>query len=418
MAAAATATAAAAAPLRAHHQQQQLRRQGAAADVDAAEAALHGARWLQARAAACEALAGGDATPQELTRALFVLLQVDFQAGRLTDLQEASSRPLSALPVSVLLLWGVAALQLDAGAEARSVLSRYCGGADAAGLGPEDALALSRLYGVRVLGEACGEAAAARAWLLSGGTGLTETQQQLLLAELSGVEAAGAGQRSAAAAGPASSSDAAVGGAAGCRGATPDVACSRGADAHRAAGAKPRGGGGGGGDNGGAAAAPTSAAGLISSGGVGGAAQPQSSAFSPFVTFTGEIEELPEDSFGGAAAHLAHTAGSWQQEPAQPEQQTANVWARACEAAARCWESETVQGALEAAGLRDAAPWQLASGAAAAALVAYAVYRERRGVRRGAAALLGGAASGLAQLAGMATGVRPDAMAAAPRAVR
>jgi hypothetical protein len=75
------------------------------------------------------------------------------------------------------------------------------------------------------------------------------------------------------------------------------------------------------------------------------------------------------------------------------------------------------QGALEAAGLQDTPGWQLVGGAAAAALVAYACYRERRGLRRGAAALLGGAASGLAQLAGLATGLRPDAMAAAPRVV-
>jgi hypothetical protein len=146
-----------------------------------------------------EALARADAAPQELTRAFFVLLQADFQAGRcglrggqggllsvapaqamtethsamwwrdhplllggrrrpapaflnmtypctpppplpcrLTDLQEACDshgRPLPALPVAVLLLWGVAALQLGAGAAARGVLDRYCGGVDAAGGG-------------------------------------------------------------------------------------------------------------------------------------------------------------------------------------------------------------------------------------------------------------------------------------------
>jgi len=53
-----------------------------AASADAAEHELHAGRWQQARGAACEVLAQADAPAAELTRALYVLLQADFQTGR------------------------------------------------------------------------------------------------------------------------------------------------------------------------------------------------------------------------------------------------------------------------------------------------------------------------------------------------
>jgi hypothetical protein len=59
-------------------------------------------------------------------------------------------------------------------------------------------------------------------------------------------------------------------------------------------------------------------------------------------------------------------------------------------------------------------PWQVAAGGTVAAVVAYALYRERRGIRRG----LRRAAGGLAGVAGMVLGVTPNPMAAAPSALR
>ena len=86
-------------------------------------------------------------------------------------------------------------------------------------------------------------------------------------------------------------------------------------------------------------------------------------------------------------------------------------WARRARAAAdRARASPLVRRPLEALGLEGAPAWQVAGGAAAAALVAYALHRERRSIKRGAR----GVAVGLAQLAAMATGFAPDAMAAAP----
>lgn len=46
-------------------------------------------------------------------------------------------------------------------------------------LSKDDAMALSRLYAIRVLAEIGGETAAARVWLQSGGAGLTANQQQV-----------------------------------------------------------------------------------------------------------------------------------------------------------------------------------------------------------------------------------------------
>ncbi len=73
-----------------------------------------------------------------------------------------------------------------------------------------------------------------------------------------------------------------------------------------------------------------------------------------------------------------------------------------------------MQGALRALGLEEVPPWQLAGGAAAGALLAFSLFRERRALRRGARGAAAGAAAALAQLAGMATGLSPNAMAAAP----
>lgn len=74
-----------------------------------------------------------------------------------------------------------------------------------------------------------------------------------------------------------------------------------------------------------------------------------------------------------------------------------------------------MQDTLKALHLQDVPPWQIAGGTAAAALVAYSLYRERKGLRRAAAELVGGMATGLSQIAGMATGFQPNAMVAVPR---
>ena len=50
--------------------------------VDSAEEALHAGKWLQARGKASEVLAQAGAAPADLTRAFYVLLQVDFHTGR------------------------------------------------------------------------------------------------------------------------------------------------------------------------------------------------------------------------------------------------------------------------------------------------------------------------------------------------
>lgn len=46
-------------------------------------------------------------------------------------------------------------------------------------LSPEDAMALSRLYAVRVLASLCNDVAAAQSWLQEGGAGLTQEQQKV-----------------------------------------------------------------------------------------------------------------------------------------------------------------------------------------------------------------------------------------------
>lgn len=50
--------------------------------ADAAEDALHAGKWLQARGKASEVLAQAGAPQADVTRAFYVLLQVDFHTGR------------------------------------------------------------------------------------------------------------------------------------------------------------------------------------------------------------------------------------------------------------------------------------------------------------------------------------------------
>lgn len=68
------------------------------------------------------------------------------------------------------------------------------------------------------------------------------------------------------------------------------------------------------------------------------------------------------------------------------------------------------QDALKALNLQDVPPWELAGGAAAAALLTYTLYRNRRRVRRAAADF----AAGVAQTARMGLGMSVNPMAAVP----
>lgn len=69
-----------------------------------------------------------------------------------------------------------------------------------------------------------------------------------------------------------------------------------------------------------------------------------------------------------------------------------------------------VQDALKAFNLQDVPAWELASGAAAAVLLTYGLYRHRRRVKRAAADF----ASGVSQTARMALGMSINPMAAVP----
>jgi uncharacterized membrane protein YdcZ (DUF606 family) len=68
------------------------------------------------------------------------------------------------------------------------------------------------------------------------------------------------------------------------------------------------------------------------------------------------------------------------------------------------------QDTLKALNLQDVPPWELAGGAAAAVLLTYTLYRNRRRVRRAAADF----AAGVAQTAQMAVGMSVNPMAAVP----
>ena len=158
-------------------------------------------------------------------------------------------------------------------------------------LAREDALALSRLYAVRVLAGACGAAAEARAWLEGGGAGLGEAQRRLLLAELSGAEAAAAG---------------------------------------------------------GAPLAPAPQQQQQPQ-----QLQPQQraeqGAANPFFTMTGEVEEAeleacwPQPGDGPAAAAAAPAGPGPQQQAEEAPPPNAGLLTRARDAAAQAWESERVQ---------------------------------------------------------------------------
>lgn len=69
-----------------------------------------------------------------------------------------------------------------------------------------------------------------------------------------------------------------------------------------------------------------------------------------------------------------------------------------------------LQDALKAFNLQDIPPWELASGAAAAVLLTYGLYRNRRRVKRAAKDFV----SGVAQTAQMALGTSVNPMAAVP----
>lgn len=171
-----------------------------AALVAAAQVALENGLVEHAAAAASTSLAACAGDACAAGAALSLLTQAEFQASRLTDVDAALCRAgvaLEALPAAPVLLWGVVALELDALAAARSLLSRYLaanGASSGAATGTnrlsrEDAFALSRLYGVQLLAQRCGDVTAAAEWLAAGGAGLSEEQQELLLLEVEEAEA-------------------------------------------------------------------------------------------------------------------------------------------------------------------------------------------------------------------------------------
>lgn len=69
-----------------------------------------------------------------------------------------------------------------------------------------------------------------------------------------------------------------------------------------------------------------------------------------------------------------------------------------------------LQDALKAVNLQDIPPWELAAGSAAAVLLLYSLYRNRRRAKRAAADF----AAGVAQTAQMAIGMPVNPMAAVP----
>lgn len=69
-----------------------------------------------------------------------------------------------------------------------------------------------------------------------------------------------------------------------------------------------------------------------------------------------------------------------------------------------------IQDALKAFNLQDVPPWELAGGAAAAAVLTYTLYRNRRRVRRAVADF----AAGVGSTAQMALGMSVNPMAAVP----
>eukprot|EP00878_Enallax_costatus_P013573 GHUV01014191.1.p1 GENE.GHUV01014191.1~~GHUV01014191.1.p1 ORF type:complete len:185 (+),score=58.83 GHUV01014191.1:207-761(+) len=124
--------------------------------------------------------------PQLLARGYSVLIQADFQCNKLTDLEpilQQCGHKLHQLPVPTILLWGVVAVELGETAAARATLGKYVTDISSVGgvsLAREDAMALSRLYAVQLLGSICHDFAAAAAWLEGGGAGLSEEQQEVM----------------------------------------------------------------------------------------------------------------------------------------------------------------------------------------------------------------------------------------------
>lgn len=168
--------------------------------VAAAEAALQLGDAAAARAAAAAALStlradGAALSPKRsaephdqqslLARAAAVLIQAAFQYdNRLLDLEQAlSGVPLAELPLSVVLLWGVVAVELQASDAARATLGAYIAArapfGEQSGVSRADALALSRLYAVQLLAGQCGDFDGAADWLEAGGAGLSEEQRDV-----------------------------------------------------------------------------------------------------------------------------------------------------------------------------------------------------------------------------------------------
>ncbi len=73
-----------------------------------------------------------------------------------------------------------------------------------------------------------------------------------------------------------------------------------------------------------------------------------------------------------------------------------------------------VQETLQRLHMEELTPLQLAGGTAAAAVMGYAVWRERKTIKQAAANAAVGLTAGVAQTVGMALGFAPNAMNAAP----
>eukprot|EP00879_Flechtneria_rotunda_P017140 GHRR01017951.1.p1 GENE.GHRR01017951.1~~GHRR01017951.1.p1 ORF type:complete len:557 (+),score=208.68 GHRR01017951.1:82-1752(+) len=140
------------------------------------------------------ALRAASSDPTALARGYSVLIQAEFQCNRLTDLEktlrDSGHTTIDQLPVAVILLWGVVAVELQAAAAARATLGKYIATKQGApsGLSREDAMALSRLYAVQLLSGLCQDFDAAADWLDSGGLGVSPEQRELLLLEVEEAE--------------------------------------------------------------------------------------------------------------------------------------------------------------------------------------------------------------------------------------
>jgi hypothetical protein len=396
----------------------------------------------------------------------------------LDDACLACARPLETLPVAVPLLWGVIALELGETDAARPALVRYCSSAatsttstTSSTLSRADALALARLLAVRVLAAAGRDADAARAWLAEDARRaaplLSAEQRRLLVGEVDEAEAEArrVAEEEEAAVAAAASSEAAGGD----RG--PGTALAALLKATTGAGAGGGGASGDGGGNGFAAAATAAASATPVQVHAGsdlmtmtgemmtmGASCPRAD---DTAATSGDVDRSWRSGGGGGGGNGGGSNGGSDQSskyaasqqrqpgggqppppppPSAPREAEAAAAARAphhhAAAAARptpplppssssswrqwasdAWASSpTVQGALSALNLEGAGPGQVAAGAGAAALVAYSLWRERRAVKGAARRAAAAAAAALMQTGGMAFGLVPNPMAAAPRA--